>query len=109
MRRLPPYNIPWIYGGCHGNGSAQHCLPNTLNVSIDGTQGHELLAATPQIAASTGSACHSGRHTPSPVLTAMGLDTLRALGALRLSLGRWSTPHDVDIAASALVASGIHA
>jgi len=96
-------------GRVHRNGSAQHCLPNTLNVSIDGIQGHELLAATPQIAASTGSACHSGRHTPSPVLTAMGLDTLRALGALRLSLGRWSTPHDVETAASALIPSGTHA
>ena len=81
----------------------------TPSTSIDGTQGHELLAATPQIAASTGSACHSGRHTPSPVLTAMGLDTLRALGALRLSLGRWSTPHDVETAASALIPSGTRA
>jgi len=47
--------------------------------------------------------------TPSPVLTAMGLGPQQALGALRLSLGRWSTPHDVDIAASALVASGTRA
>jgi len=92
-------------GRVHRNGSAQRCLPNTLNVSIDGAHGHELLAATPQIAASTGSACHSGRHTPSPVLTAMGLDPRRALAALRLSLGRWSTPRDVDAAASALIAS----
>ncbi|MFC4858135.1 hypothetical protein [Actinophytocola glycyrrhizae] len=34
------------------------------------TLGHELLAAA-NLAASTGSACHSGTHTPSPVLTAM--------------------------------------
>ncbi len=96
-------------GRVRRNGSAQHGLPNTLNVSIDGIHGHELLAATPQIAASTGSACHSGLHTPSPVLTAMGLDPRRALGALRLSLGRWSTQHDLDTAASALIASGTRA
>jgi cysteine desulfurase len=96
-------------GRVRRNGSAQHCLPNTLNVSIDGAKGHDLLAATPQIAASTGSACHSGLHTPSPVLTAMGLDPRRALGALRLSLGRWSTQQDVDTAASTLIASGTRA
>jgi cysteine desulfurase len=96
-------------GRVHRNGSAQHCLPNTLNVSIDGIHGHDLLAATPEIAASTGSACHSGSHTPSPVLTAMGLDPRRALGALRLSLGRWSTPQDIDTAASMLIASGTRA
>lgn len=85
------------------NGPKQGRLPNTLNVSIDGTFGHELLAAAPQIAASTGSACHSGTHSPSPVLTAMGLSPERALGALRLSLGRWSTPADIETAADALI------
>lgn len=84
------------------NGPAEHRLPNTLNVSIDGTAGHEVLAATPQIAASTGSACHSGEHTASPVLTAMGLPPQRALGALRLSLGRSTSPDEVATAATAI-------
>lgn len=87
------------------NGPAAPRLPNTLNVSIDGIRGHELLAAVPEIAASTGSACHSGTHTPSPVLRAMGLSDARSLGALRLSTGRWTTPDDVDHAAEALVAA----
>lgn len=39
---------------------------------------------------------------PSPVLTAMGLDPARALGALRLSLGRWTTAADIETAATAL-------
>ncbi|MFC4119005.1 cysteine desulfurase family protein [Nonomuraea zeae] len=90
-------------GRVHLNGPGERRLPNTLNVSIDGILGHELLAATPQIAASTGSACHSGRHTPSPVLTAMGLTADRALSAVRLSLGRWSTPADIETAATALI------
>ncbi|MFJ7219199.1 cysteine desulfurase family protein [Amycolatopsis sp. NPDC098790] len=80
-------------------------LPNTLNVSIDGTRGHDVLARAPEIAASTGSACHSGVHAPSPVLTAMGFDAARALAAIRLSLGRWSTPADVDTAVQALEAA----
>ncbi|MEU8363838.1 aminotransferase class V-fold PLP-dependent enzyme [Nonomuraea sp. NPDC048882] len=90
-------------GRVHLNGPSQRRLPNTLNVSIDGVLGHELLTAVPEIAASTGSACHSGTHTPSPVLTAMGLDTDRALAAVRLSPGRWSTPADIETAATALI------
>ncbi|GAA3708980.1 cysteine desulfurase family protein [Nonomuraea antimicrobica] len=94
-------------GRVHLNGPLQRRLPNTLNVSIDGVLGHELLAATPQLAASTGSACHSGTHTPSPVLTAMGLDADRALAAVRLSLGRWSTPADIETAATALIKAAV--
>ncbi|MFF8717434.1 cysteine desulfurase family protein [Streptomyces sp. NPDC015184] len=84
------------------NGPDKHRLPNTLNVSVAGVLGHDLLVAIGEIAASTGSACHSGTHTASPVLTAMGLDAARALGALRLSLGRWSTAEDIETAAAAL-------
>ncbi|MEU8479387.1 cysteine desulfurase family protein [Streptomyces hygroscopicus] len=90
-------------GRVHLNGPEKNRLPNTLNVSVDGVLGHGLLAAADQIAASTGSACHSGTHTPSPVLSAMGLDPARALGALRLSLGRWTTPGDIKTAAAALI------
>ncbi|WND33523.1 cysteine desulfurase family protein [Streptomyces sp. BB1-1-1] len=90
-------------GRVHLNGPERGRLPNTLNISVDGALGHELLASAPEIAASTGSACHTGTHTPSPVLTAMGVSTERALGALRLSLGRWTTEGDIDVAATALV------
>ncbi|WP_129669433.1 cysteine desulfurase family protein [Phytoactinopolyspora endophytica] len=87
------------------NGPNDQRLPNTLNISIDGTQSHALLDAVPRIAASTGSACHSGRHRPSPVLSAMGMSAERSLAALRLSLGRWTTPGDIDLAADLLVAA----
>ncbi|MFB7496409.1 cysteine desulfurase family protein [Streptomyces sp. NPDC056161] len=89
-------------GRVHLNGPDEQRLPNTLNVSVDGVLGHELLAAVGQIAASTGSACHSGTHTASPVLTAMGFTPARALGALRLSLGRWTTAEDIATATAAL-------
>ncbi|MEV6324955.1 cysteine desulfurase family protein [Nocardia sp. NPDC051787] len=90
-------------GRVHLNGPAHQRLPNTLNISIDGTLGHEILGAAPDIAASTGSACHSGTHTASPVLEAMSIAPVRALGALRLSLGRMSTPEDIQTAVTALV------
>lgn len=81
------------------NGPVAARLPNTLNVSVRGVTGHGLLAAMPGIAASTGSACHSGDHQPSPVLTAMGFAPDRSLSALRLSLGRRTTRDEVDDAA----------
>jgi cysteine desulfurase len=86
----------------HLNGHSTDRLPNTLNISIDRVIGEEVLAATPQIASSTGSACHEGSTDPSPVLMAMGYTRERALGALRLTLGRWSTEEEVERAATLL-------
>jgi cysteine desulfurase len=89
------------------NGHPDNRLPNTLNVSFRGRDGERLLACTPSIAAATGSACHSGRSEPSAVLTAMGLDAGRALGAVRLSLGYDTTQAQVDAAAAALAAAAV--
>lgn len=84
------------------NGHPQERLPNTLNVSFAGVNGAELLARVPEIAASTGSACHHGAQTVSAVLAAMGLGLERGLGAVRLSLGRWTTRAEVEQAVTLL-------
>ena len=89
-------------GRVHLNGAREQRLPNTLNVSIDGTIGNAILEYADTIAASTGSACHAGESEPSAVLLAMGLPEHRALGALRLTVGRWTTDDDVLTAASAI-------
>ena len=90
-------------GRVHLNGHSSERLPNTLNISIDGIIGEEVLAGVPGIASSTGSACHEGNTEPSPVLTAIGLSRTRALAALRLTLGRWSDEQQVEEAARLLV------
>jgi len=87
------------------NGHKTERLPNTLNVSVDGIVGEEVLGITPGVASSTGSACHEGSTDPSPVLMAMGFSRERALGALRLTLGRWSTEEEIKRAAGYLVKS----
>jgi cysteine desulfurase len=92
-------------GRVHVNGDTKNRLPHVLNVSIDGIAAHELLESCPTIAASTGSACHAGTHEPSPVLVAMGCSPERALAAIRLSLGRWSTFEDVVHAAVQITAT----
>ena len=80
-------------------------LPNTLTVSFPDVIGRAVLARAPGLAASTGSACHSGQDTPSATLLAMGVTPTTALGAVRLSLGRATTDTDVSAAAAILVAA----
>ena len=73
------------------NGDPEHRLPNTLNVAFVGRVGAEILAGLDGVAASTGSACHSGRVELSPVLQAMGVTPAVGMGAIRFSLGRGTT------------------
>lgn len=94
-----------IRAACPGaalNGDGAPRLPNTLSVRFIGASATALLAACPEIAASTGSACHDGHERPSGVLVAMGLDDASALATVRLTLGRGTTRDDVTAAATAL-------
>jgi cysteine desulfurase len=85
------------------NGHPQRRLPNTLNASFLGHIGAELLEKVPEIAASTGSACHEGKVSQSPVLCAMGVPPEVGRGALRLTVGRFTTEDEVDRAAEILI------
>ena len=98
FQRLEAY----LPGAVYLNGHPTERLPNTLNISVEGVAGEEVLAATSQVASSTGSACHEGSTEPSSVLMAMGYSPGRALGALRLTLGRWSSKEEVEQAATLL-------
>jgi cysteine desulfurase len=77
------------------NGHPEHRLPNTLNVSFVGRVGADILAQIPNVAASTGSACHSGETKLSPVLQAMGIAPEVGMGAIRFSLGRSTTQDEI--------------
>jgi cysteine desulfurase len=85
------------------NGHAEKRLPNTLNANFIGHVGSELLERVPEIAASTGSACHEGKVSQSPVLCAMGVPPKIGQGALRLTVGRFTTEEQVDRAAEVLI------
>ncbi|MEM9161097.1 MAG: cysteine desulfurase family protein [Verrucomicrobiota bacterium] len=84
------------------NGHVKEGLPNTLNVSFLDFTGSDLLAKCPVIAASVGSACHSGSHSVSPTLEAMGVEEKTALGAIRFSVGRYTTEDEIDEAIDVL-------
>ena len=83
-------------------GQGVPTLPNTLHVRLPDCRAAEVLAAAPEVAASTGSACHADTDGPSGVLGAMGWSASEAAGALRLSLGRCTTEADIERAAAAL-------
>ena len=88
------------------NGHPSKRLPNTLNISFPNIVGSALLdVLKEEIAASTGSACHEGKHSPSPVLKAMGKSDAEALSALRISLGRSNTEREIIKAAKAIAAA----
>ncbi|MDF2839484.1 MAG: cysteine desulfurase NifS [Clostridia bacterium] len=80
----------------HLNGHPEKKLPNTLNISFIGHNGHEVLNSLNEVAASTGSACHSGMTTISPVLKAMGVSDEVGRGAVRFTLGRYTTKEEID-------------
>lgn len=80
----------------HLNGDFINSLPNTLNVSFIGKSGNDILNSITEINASTGSACHSGEKTVSPVLAAMGVHPDIAYGAIRFSVGRFTTEEEID-------------
>ena len=80
------------------NGHPTERLPGTLNLSFRGVEAESLILALDLkgIGASAGSACTSGSLEPSYVLTAMGVPTDWALGALRCSLGRSTSAEDIE-------------
>jgi cysteine desulfurase len=99
LNRRLQHEIP----GLRLHGHPDRRLPNTLNLGFPGVSGSALLDRCPDIAASTGSACHEDGEEPSKVLTAMGLGDAEALEAVRLTVGALTTAEEITRAAQSLV------
>jgi cysteine desulfurase len=84
------------------NGHPFKRLPNTLNVSFIGFNAQDIITGLGDVAISRGSACHSGLTSISPVLKAMGLSEEEGAGAIRFSLGRYTTKKEIEIVLSRL-------
>ncbi len=84
------------------NGHPEQRLPNTLHVNCRGVIGAELLEKLPGLAASTGSACHAGEISLSSVLEAMHIPPELGMGAVRFSLGRYTTRPEIEQAVALL-------
>lgn len=85
------------------NGHSEERLPNTLNVSVPGLEGSQILGGLPGIMASTGAACHEKTIKLSHVLSAMAVSPEIGMGALRFSVGRGNTMEQIEEAALLIV------
>ena len=88
--------------GWQVNGSVEQRIPHNLSIAFDGVDAETLLARTPELALSTGSACSAGSLKESAVLKAIGLSDEDARGTIRIGFGRTTTNDEVQTAAGLL-------
>lgn len=108
VRCLLAFQISWlshVLTTCPSvNGHPSERLPNTLSVQFKGIRANDLLARIQtRVAASAGSACHSGSERVSSVLQAMGIPSVDAIATVRFSTGRWNSVEEIDAAAALIV------
>ncbi|TDH59427.1 aminotransferase class V-fold PLP-dependent enzyme [Dankookia rubra] len=89
--------------GIRVNGSRAARVPGNLNLTFPGpVDAQGIMQAAPGVCVSTGSACSSAAVEPSYVLRALGIPEAEARATLRIGIGRFTSPADVDRAAAAL-------
>ena len=87
------------------NGSREARIAGNLNGTFPDVTAAELMERVPDLCVSTGSACSSASIEPSYVLRALGLTDEVASRTLRIGIGRFTSPADIDYAAAALAAA----
>jgi cysteine desulfurase len=85
------------------NGSMEHRLPHSLNMSFAYVEGESLLMGINDIAVSSGSACTSATLEPSYVLKALGVGDDVAHSSIRFGIGRFNTEEEIDYVADKLI------
>lgn len=107
LRRHLLATVSGAFDGATLNGHPEETITGIVNLRLPGIDAESLLLATPQVAASTGSACTSAVLAPSHVLLAMGRTHASAMESVRLSFGRFTTRSEIHIAIEALAASAL--
>jgi cysteine desulfurase len=88
------------------NASVAHRVAGNLSLVFPGgVAAADIMAEAPDVCVSTGSACSSAEIEPSHVLQALGLPEAAARATLRIGIGRFTSPAEVDLAAAALAAA----
>lgn len=87
------------------NGDLVRRVAGNLNLAFPGVDAEELMVLLKDVAVSSGSACTSAAIEPSYVLRALGLDEGLARASLRIGLGRFTEPAEIDYATDAIAAA----
>lgn len=88
------------------NGHPTQRLAGNLNVSLPNIKGKSLmLALSPVVAVSSGSACSSAKTAPSHVLIALGLSPELAYASIRFGIGRFNTLEQIETVANHVISS----
>ena len=80
------------------NGDPERRIAGNLNLAFEGVDGEALIAALDDVAVSSGSACTSASVEPSYVIRALGRDRALAEASIRIGIGRFTTPAEIDYA-----------
>ena len=84
------------------NGSMEKRVAGNLNMSFPGVNNEAIIAAIPEIAISSGSACTTSTMEPSHVLLALGMSKEEVYSSLRFGIGRFNTEKDIHIAVKSI-------
>ncbi len=84
------------------NGSMEYRVAGNLNMSFPRVNNEAIIAAIPEIAISSGSACTTSTMEPSHVLLALGMSKEEAYSSLRFGIGRFNTEEDIHIAVKSI-------
>ena len=84
------------------NGSMEHRVAGNLNMSFPGANNEAIIAAVPDIAISSGSACTTSTMEPSHVLLALGMSKNEVYSSLRFGIGRFNTEEEIQIAVKSI-------
>ncbi|MFO1328626.1 MAG: IscS subfamily cysteine desulfurase [Rubrivivax sp.] len=84
------------------NGHLERRVPHNVNASFNFVEGESLIMGIKGIAVSSGSACTSASLEPSYVLRALGRSDELAHSSLRMTIGRFTTEQEIDLAVGTL-------
>jgi len=96
------------FEGSFVNGNIENRIYNTSNICFPGVNSEQLILALGNISVSNGASCSAVTSKPSHVLKAMGLSDEEALSSIRFSLGRFTTPEEIDIAIERVLSLARH-
>ncbi|MBI2633166.1 MAG: cysteine desulfurase [Parcubacteria group bacterium] len=99
LKKLKDYFVEeLIQLGARINGDQKNSAPHIINATFARADGRTLIIKLDMegIAASMGSACHSGSINPSHVLLAIGKSKKEALSSLRFSFGKQTTKKELE-------------